>query len=216
MLSMGLYTALVKEISCLKDEKMAIASQRAELDRPVQEPEPVGTNIRSTCQICHRKGHKATGNRNNDGCLVGEPCRDYIFCGRKDKPKQDYVARIKKMKDREAKLTKEITGKENELKQLRDFHSRAMSVFTTTITPRLQAAFPEKYSAQSKAGRLELLRDISILRKAYNSNVNSLPTQDSPQTDRTEFLLALRKQSAEFPGVQNAPNSCEVVYGLLK
>ncbi|XP_070581992.1 uncharacterized protein [Ptychodera flava] len=185
---------IAAELRGLKDEKMATCDQRKEMERPVAEAEPVGTNRRSTCNVCHRRGHKSTGNKNNEGCLVGEACRGYIFCGRQDKHKNDYFARLRKLKEQENKLTKAITEKENELQQIRDFESRSEGGFTLAIMPRLQTAFPEKYNLRSVQGKIALQRDISVLRKAYNNKVQQIPTEMSPRDDRREFSRVMEEQ----------------------
>ncbi|XP_070554768.1 uncharacterized protein [Ptychodera flava] len=190
------------------------------MDRVVTEAKPVGTNLRSTCNICHRRGHRATGNRNSEGCPLGEPCRGYIFCGRSDKHKHDYMARLKQLKERESQLTKVITSKENELKQLHDFQSRSTSVFTTTITPRLLAAFPDKYNRRTTTGKTDLQRDLSILRKAFNNQVKNLPALSNAENDRTIFSRAIKEQlrsmNSEYSGCSTEEKeSCTKIYDIL-
>ncbi|XP_070573345.1 uncharacterized protein [Ptychodera flava] len=184
------------------------------MDRPVAEAKPVGNNLRSTCNICHRRGHKSTGNKNSEGCLLGEPCRGYIFCGRQDKHRHDYMARLKQLKERESQLAKQISAKETELKQLHEFQSRSASVFTSAITPRLFAAFPEKYNRRTTTGKTALLHDISILRKVYNNQAKNIPILCSPQDDRQEFERAIA-EAGDRERRKDPQESCTKIYDIL-
>ncbi|XP_070582212.1 uncharacterized protein [Ptychodera flava] len=200
--------SLNKKLCLLKDEKLALEHQRSELERPVREASPVGSNTRSTCAICHRRGHRATGNKNSEGCLLGEACKGFVYCGRKDKHTQDHFAQVKKLKEKESKKAKQITQTETELKVLEDFQSKSISAFTTEITPRLMRAFPEKYQARTTKGKVELQHDIGILRVAYDNNISKLPQNDDSHVDRREFSKHLQEVgNSVYSSVKQVPSS---------
>ncbi|XP_070560458.1 uncharacterized protein [Ptychodera flava] len=196
---------LTKEIALLKDEKMAMQQQRKEMERPVALASPIGTNRRSTCAVCHRAGHRATGNKNNESCLVGTPCKGYLYCGRKDRHKQDHLkfAKVARLKEEESKKTREIREKESQLKQLEDFQSKTISAFSIAIGSRLTRAFPEVYNPKTQSGKVELQRDLTILREAYGNNVNKIPVHVDVASDRAEFSKILNEKKKKLYGSGN-------------
>ncbi|XP_070538107.1 uncharacterized protein [Ptychodera flava] len=143
-----------------------------------------------------------------------------IFCGRQDKHKHDFMARLKKLKEKESQLTKDIALKEDEVKQLHDFQSRSTSVFTTTLTPRMIAAFPERYSCRTQSGKVSLQRDISILRQGYNNKAKNIPAPSTIQADREEFSRVIKEQmklmKLENDTITNSDEeSCTKIYNIL-
>ncbi|XP_070557192.1 uncharacterized protein [Ptychodera flava] len=130
------------------------------------------------------------------------------------------MARLKKLKEKESQLTKDIALKEDEVKQLHDFQSRSTSVFTTTLTPRMIAAFPERYSCRTQSGKVSLQRDISILRQGYNNKAKNIPAPSTIQADREEFSRVIKEQmklmKLENDTITNSDEeSCTKIYNIL-
>ena len=59
---------LSHKLQCLSDNKLAIETHIRELELEVVEPQRIGTynTICTICGNCHRRGHRAEGNRGND------------------------------------------------------------------------------------------------------------------------------------------------------
>ena len=99
----------------LEDRKIALQTHIRELEMPVEEPMRIGT-YRSVCGNCHKRGHRADGNRNNDACNAPE-CVSYFMCGQKNKH-PEHFDEIKKNKKELKDLTKEIENAQLEKKNL--------------------------------------------------------------------------------------------------
>ena len=179
----------------LEDRKIALQTHIRELEMPVQEPMRIGT-YRSICGNCHIRGHRADGNRNNDSCNAPE-CVSFFMCGQKNKH-PEHFDEIKRKKKELKDLTKEIENVQLEKKNLIAFQSKSISAFATAITPRLTRAFGEKYSLKTAKGKLELQKDISIIRSACK---NKIP--ENTGNDKALFTSLLEEQKNVMSEMKN-------------
>ncbi|XP_060078020.1 uncharacterized protein LOC132557541 [Ylistrum balloti] len=94
---------LEKEMEKLKDERDSLTilmlHKKNELEDMRMVPEPLqpmaipgGVILKTVCDKCHRRGHKAHGNRGNQACPF-DKCEGYINCGNLTKHK-DYKQSI--------------------------------------------------------------------------------------------------------------------------
>lgn len=188
-----------------------------ELELEVIEPPRVGT-YNTICGNCHRRGHRAEGNRGNDKCKAPS-CTSFYSCGLKKKH-PEHFEELRKMKKRLKDIDKEIDGVGMEKKNFESFQSKSFSAFSAAVTPRLVKAFGEKYSLKTANGKLDLQKDIATLRLACD---NKIPETSPSQSDREMFTSLLEKQRKvineihvrrDLPSSANGNQSTEITLAL--
>ena len=188
-----------------------------ELELEVIEPPRVGT-YNTICGNCHRRGHRAEGNRGNDKCKAPS-CTSFYSCGLKKKH-PEHFEELRKMKKRLKDIDKEIDGVGMEKKNFESFQSKSISAFSAAVTPRLVKAFGEKYSLKTANGKLDLQKDIATLRLACD---NKIPETSPSQSDREMFTSLLEKQRKvineihvrrDLPSSANGNQSTEITLAL--
>ena len=208
---------LTHKLQCLNDSKLAIETHIRELELEVIEPPRVGT-YNTICGNCHRRGHRAEGNRGNDKCKAPS-CTSFYSCGQKKKH-PEHFEELRKMKKQLKDIDKEIDGVGMEKKNFESFQSKSISAFSAAVTPRLVKAFGEKYSLKTANGKLDLQKDIATLRLACD---NKIPETSPSQSDREMFTSLLEKQRKvineihvrrDLPSSANGNQSTEITLAL--
>ncbi len=167
----------------LQDELVAVNVQLEEIKRPVIEPPQLGQYKSIVCGKCHIRGHRAEGNRHNAAC-TSDVCTSYYTCGQ-NKKHPEHFEQIRNLTKRQKQLNSEIETLTTDKRSLEAFQSKSVSVFVTTVTPRLLKAFPERYNTTTTSGKILLQKDLATLRIACN---NKIP---SPSTDERQYFTEL-------------------------
>ena len=160
-------------------------------------------NYRSVCGNCHIRGHRADGNRNKNACK-STPCTSYFTCGQKQKH-PEHFEEIRKVRKEIKDVSREIDDASLEKRNITAFQSKSISAFASAITPRLTRVFGDKYSLKTAQGKLQLQKDISILRAACN---NKIP--ENTGNDQELFTLLLEKQTNAICVVKNTCHDSEI------
>ncbi|XP_060063052.1 uncharacterized protein LOC132543554 [Ylistrum balloti] len=196
---------LEKEMEKLKDERDSLTilmlHKKNELKDMRMVPEPLqpmaipgGVILKTVCDKCHRRGHKAHGNRGNQACPF-DKCEGYINCGNLTKHK-DYKQSIMEAEKEVSNLEKEIKSNEEKITNLQAFLQHNTTNFVKMLKPRLQFAFQNKYVG--KDGHQALQKDLRFIKIATSGKIPAnLSTMNSK--DLEGLLNAGKKMvSAKF------------------
>ena len=83
-------------------------------------------------------------------------------------------------------MSREIDDASLEKRKITAFQSKSISVFASAIRPHLTRVFGDKYPLKTAQGKLQLQKDISILRAACNNK-----TPENTGNDQELFTLLL-------------------------
>ena len=110
---------------------------------PVQAPSNMG-NMTSVCSNCHRKGHRADGNKGKRDCLLTK-CESYFSCGQKTKH-PEYRGMLTEKKKQLANLKDSAKEIQEQLDMLQKFVNKTSETnFMIDVTRRLRISNKEKY-----------------------------------------------------------------------
>ena len=145
----------------------------------------------SLCSNCHRKGHRAEGNKGKKDCVL-DTCNSYFICGKKSKhPK--YSRLLAEKKKQLSNLKDSVANAQEELDMLRKFVNKTSETnFMLDVKRRLRISDPKKYRDVAK-----LLRDTRTLKVAYKGIIPSIDQNDCEEFPR---LLRMRHKIKQETG----------------
>ena len=144
---------------------------------PVQSLPNMGS-MTSICSNCHRKGHRADGNKGKKDCML-EKCESYFICGQKSKH-PEYGRQLGEKKKELNNLKESVRQIHEQLDMLRKFVEKTRETnFMLDIKRRLRITDPKKYRDVSV-----LLRDTRTLKVAYKGKVPPVDQNDSEEFPR--------------------------------
>ena len=148
---------------------------------PVETLPPLG-NIASVCGNCHRKGHRAEGNKGKKDCRL-DKCKSFFICGQKIRH-PEYSKQLAQKKKELSNLQETLKNVTDELDMLRNFVEKTSETnFMLDVKRRLRITDPQKYRDVAV-----LLRDTRTLKVAYKGKI---PPSD--QNDREQFPRLLKQ-----------------------
>ena len=148
---------------------------------PVETLPPLG-NMASVCGNCHRKGHRAEGNKGKKDCRL-DKCKSFFICGQKIRH-PEYSKQLAQKKKELSNLQETLKNITDELNMLRNFVEKTSETnFMLDVKRRLRITDPQKYRDVAV-----LLRDTRTLKVAYKGKI---PPSD--QNDREQFPRLLKQ-----------------------
>lgn len=148
---------------------------------PVESLPPLG-NMASVCGNCHRKGHRAEGNKGKKDCGL-DKCKSFFICGQKSRH-PEYSKQLAQKKKELSNLQETLKNVTDELNMLRNFVEKTSETnFMLDVKRRLRITDPQKYRDVAV-----LLRDTRTLKVAYKGKI---PPSD--QNDSEEFARLLKQ-----------------------
>lgn len=148
------------------------------------------------CDKCHRRGHKAHGNKGGEACPY-DACDGFKTCGNLSKHK-DYKQNITEMEKEVAGIEKDIRCNEEKMRSLKSFLEVNSSNFVRAVRPQLQ--LKKKYIG--KNGNQQLQKDIRFLKLATNGKIPPNLTNMSA-SELNELIMVGRRQTNETFGTQD-------------
>ena len=184
---------------------------------PVQSLPNMGS-MTSICSNCHRKGHRADGNKGKKDCIL-EKCESYFICGQKSKH-PEYGRQLAEKKKELNNLKESVRQIHEELDMFRKFVEKTSETnFMLDMKRRLRVTNPKKYRDVSV-----LLRDSRTLKVAYKGKVPPIDQNDNEEFPR--LIKEMRHKVKHETGDFNVPyeddeSDCEnfeikSVYGKCK
>ncbi|XP_033763889.1 uncharacterized protein LOC117345053 [Pecten maximus] len=144
-----------------------------------------GVLTKTMCDRCHRRGHKAHGNRGGESCPY-DICEGFKHCGNLHKHKE-YKQAIMEMEKEIGNLEKELHSNEDRIKSLKTFLETNTTNFVRQVRPQLQ--LKNKYIG--KEGLQKLLKDVRFLKIATNGKIP--PNLHSMSAEELDDLIAKGK-----------------------
>ena len=155
---------------------------------PVETLPPLG-NMASVCGNCHRKGHRAEGNKGKKDCRL-DKCKSFFICGQKIRH-PEYSKQLAQKKKELSNLQETLENITDELNMLRNFVEKTSETnFMLDVKRRLRITDPQKYRDVAV-----LLRDTRTLKVAYKGKI---PPSD--QNDREQFPRLLKQTRNKLSG----------------
>ena len=184
---------LVMRLSKLEADIAANADEMNCYMLPVQEPPSMG-NMTSVCSNCHRKGHRADGNKGKRDCILSR-CESYFSCGQKTKH-PEYGRMLTEKKKQLANLKDSVKEIQEQLDMLRKFVNKTSETnFMMDVKRRLRICNPQKYRDVSL-----LLKDTRTLKVAYKGKIPTLDQDDSTEFPRVikEYRHKVKCETGDF------------------
>lgn len=177
----GMNKIVEKSTDSIKSLERDLARSEAEYNTMIlSEKEKV---VGRRCNNCHRTGHKANNNKNNELCS-NYPCTSIHFCGQVDKH-PEYVLEKKKKQKEINQIKQKINKVKEEKTNLERFIDNKKTNFMSAMRERVRNTNPHKYRDGAK-----LMKDIHLLKVAYN---NVIP--DNTGNDCYEFKQHLERMT---------------------
>lgn len=163
---------------------MELSKLEAEIERKQEdinmhmipvEPLPTMGKMNSICSVCHRKGHRAEGNKDKQDCIL-DRCQSYFICGQKSKHPEHAKLLAKERKEL-TNLRQSLGKVQEQLNMLRQFVNKTSETnFMLEMKRRLRMTDSKKYRDVAV-----LLRDVRALKVSYKGKIPPVDQDDSQE-----------------------------------
>jgi hypothetical protein len=148
----------------------------------------------SACSNCHRKGHRAEGNKGKKDCVL-DKCESYFICGQKSRH-PEYSRQLAEKKKELDKLKETLGNVKEQFDMLRNFVQKTSQTnFMMDVKRRRRITDPKRYRDVAV-----LLRDTRTLKVAYKGKIPPMGQNDSKEFPRLikQMRNKIKRETGDF------------------